>query len=595
MDQEFWNKIDQWHDDDEHQKIVDEILGLSEAERDYEVNGRLAVAYNNLDQYDEAIQILEDIKEEGKNDRKWFYRMGYALYYQNKEKDAIHYFIKALQLLEENNKDEVEMREDYIDFIYRCQKEIMEQDSEAEIYNEEEMQVLDKLMDEFYQEKITRILACPEEERTYEEKIELASCYNNLSQYETAMQELEKIREEGKKDYKWNYQMGLTFFYQAQEEDSLPYFVRGLKLAEDKNADEDVKNNLYRMIDECQIAVAKKNDMAPPESYSDEELQAIQDHVEKYYGKIDGVMHELISPDIHVDLLAVAPSEERNYYQIFTMGMGAHRMDIPSELEDRGYDRAELMITLPADWKLHSSEERDYWPLRWLKILARLPIEQDTWLGWGHSIPNGEPFADNTKLSGILLVSPCNTDDGGEECMLPNGRCINFYQLIPIYEEEMEYKLKNGSRALLEKFVESEIGHVVDLCRINTCFKTKGQNEKEKVYKLSASEIRELLTDWEGADGCIATDRIVVDGCKVGYMYREEPSDQYPDSGWRFMAGDEPDSYMDNPDNSGIYKLNTICNYDEDILPLLKAKYGTAYYREEDGTFVEEEFLPLES
>ncbi|RKQ12508.1 DUF2185 domain-containing protein [Oceanobacillus bengalensis] len=75
--------------------------------------------------------------------------------------------------------------------------------------------------------------------------------------------------------------------------------------------------------------------------------------------------------------------------------------------------------------------------------------------------------------------------------------------------------------------------------------------------------------------GCIATDRITVDGCKVGFMYREEPLDGQPDSGWRFMAGDESEEYMGNPDNHSVYQVNTICNYDEDIIPLLHAAPGT--------------------
>ena len=40
----------------------------------------------------------------------------------------------------------------------------------------------------------------------------------------------------------------------------------------------------------------------------------------------------------------------------------------------------------------------------------------------------------------------------------------------------------------------------------------------------------------------------------------------------------------------GVYSLNTICNYDPDILPLLTAPYGTAYARGEDGKFHAESF-----
>ena len=59
-----------------------------------------------------------------------------------------------------------------------------------------------------------------------------------------------------------------------------------------------------------------------------------------------------------------------------------------------------------------------------------------------------------------------------------------------------------------------------------------------------------------------------VEGYKVGYCYREEPDGGW-DSGWRFTAGDESEAYMDDPNNAGIYKLNTICNDDPDIIPLL--------------------------
>lgn len=108
----------------------------------------------------------------------------------------------------------------------------------------------------------------------------------------------------------------------------------------------------------------------------------------------------------------------------------------------------------------------------------------------------------------------------------------------------------------------------------------------EKEFKLKAEQIKEIL-EWNGADGCIATDKITVEGSKVGYMYREEPSNGY-DSGWRFFEGSESDEYLDDANNSAVYKLNTICNYDTEIIPFLNAPYGTAYGRNEKGEFVEE-------
>jgi len=93
-------------------------------------------------------------------------------------------------------------------------------------------------------------------------------------------------------------------------------------------------------------------------------------------------------------------------------------------------------------------------------------------------------------------------------------------------------------------------------------------------------EIKKLI-EWNepNGEGCFATDKITKEGFKVGYMYREHPDEGVPDSGWRFFAGDESDAYVNNPDNLHLFAINTICNYDEDIIPYLKSPIGSAYVR----------------
>ena len=82
----------------------------------------------------------------------------------------------------------------------------------------------------------------------------------------------------------------------------------------------------------------------------------------------------------------------------------------------------------------------------------------------------------------------------------------------------------------------------------------------------------------------------------MGYCYKEEPEegDENWDSGWRFTAGDKSDSYMDDPGRSGIYHLNTLCNYDPDIIPLLDSEPGTAWCRDQSGVFRPELYQPDE-
>ncbi len=103
----------------------------------------------------------------------------------------------------------------------------------------------------------------------------------------------------------------------------------------------------------------------------------------------------------------------------------------------------------------------------------------------------------------------------------------------------------------------------------------------EKNFKLRREHIAPIAT---GRGGCVATDRIVVDGAPVGYMYREAPVDPR-DSGWRFLAGDEDEAYMANNDHHGVYDVNTIVNYDPAVISLLDADLGSRFERGADNLF----------
>jgi hypothetical protein len=111
----------------------------------------------------------------------------------------------------------------------------------------------------------------------------------------------------------------------------------------------------------------------------------------------------------------------------------------------------------------------------------------------------------------------------------------------------------------------------------------------DKAFRLTASEIKPLA---ENRGACVATDLITVAGNKVGFMYREEPSNDV-DSGWRFMVGVESQEYMDDANNSMFYDVNTIANYDPDIIDWLDAPIGASFERLADGgDLVPAEFDP---
>jgi hypothetical protein len=101
-----------------------------------------------------------------------------------------------------------------------------------------------------------------------------------------------------------------------------------------------------------------------------------------------------------------------------------------------------------------------------------------------------------------------------------------------------------------------------------------------KNFKLPADQIKPLA---EGYGGCIASDRITVDGLLVRFFYRTEPHNEM-DSGWCFLSGTEDDDYMNNSANHAVYDVNTIANYDPTIIQLLGEPIGSVFEKLPDAT-----------
>lgn len=310
----------------------------------------------------------------------------------------------------------------------------------------------------------------------------LCSAYFNLDEYKKAIALLEGQRERLEDDFKWNFRMGLALYKASEDEEcedndelkkkilerAQVSFARAMNM----NPPDDILEAADMYMEKIEDALDElyddpEGDEFAPEMYSMEEVEAVEEHIKEYFGDFPTVFHELVSPDIHCDIYIVPPTEKRNYYTLLTVGMGAHVMDIPEELDAEKFGRAELLICLPPDWKVGENSEEWFWPIGLLKGLSRLPINCETWLGWGHSVDNGGSFAENTELCGSLLIYPEDVEQGADFCELPSGERVNFFEVLPIYREEMMFKRDNDTHALLEKM--NGVSHVVDIHREPVC------------------------------------------------------------------------------------------------------------------------------
>jgi hypothetical protein len=92
-------------------------------------------------------------------------------------------------------------------------------------------------------------------------------------------------------------------------------------------------------------------------------------------------------------------------------------------------------------------------------------------------------------------------------------------------------------------------------------------------FVIPKEQLKELVPPM---GGCFVTNRVTVDGCKIGYMYREQP-DRPEDSGWRFFCGDESPEYINDSEHISIFAVNTAANYDPDIIPYLETPAPCAF------------------
>lgn len=198
-------------------------------------------------------------------------------------------------------------------------------------------------------------------------------------------------------------------------------------------------------------------------------VRVISEHVERQIGPIGPVLHDLLSDVVHVDLLWVQPGPHGDFHTIVTCGMSQQPMPAPEEAADCRY--AELLIRLPASWRLDPSGMNDpnsLWPMEELAHLARMPHWYDTWLWAGHTVTNGEPpvpFCPSTQFSGSILMPPAWTRPEFETVQVDLRRRVQFFSVLPLYREEL-LLARDAEVGLLPDWIErAGVTDLLDLDR----------------------------------------------------------------------------------------------------------------------------------
>ena len=231
----------------------------------------------------------------------------------------------------------------------------------------------------------------------------------------------------------------------------------------DNDAVQDMES-FFAHADETLQALGEHLDEADTVDLYDAEIGA---HIERTLAPIDGVLHDMTPGPLRVHVYHVAASAERPFQLLITSGMSSLPMTFPdgdyAELR-----RAELLIMLPPEWNVQAQDDASTWPMQWLKILARLPHEQHTWLGYGHTITFSEDATatlPGTPFNSLLLLPPRTLPEDFVRLQTADGENVHFYALLPLYPAEFALKERDGLEALLARFDEYGVNECVDTAR----------------------------------------------------------------------------------------------------------------------------------
>ena len=76
------------------------------------------------------------------------------------------------------------------------------------------------------------------------------------------------------------------------------------------------------LFDKFKKKTKTETEAVPLYLYSEQELDEYEAFIQKNFGQYDKVMHEIVSPDLHLEIIMVPPTDENPFYKMVTMGMG---------------------------------------------------------------------------------------------------------------------------------------------------------------------------------------------------------------------------------------------------------------------------------
>lgn len=172
--------------------------------------------------------------------------------------------------------------------------------------------------------------------------------------------------------------------------------------------------------------------------YSDSEKEEVDRFIKQLYASYDLVYKEKEFNDIRLDINIIYPDTNHPYYKLVTNGLGPK-------------GKCELIMYLDASWDI----QNDIWPIKYLKLLGRLPVKYNIVLEDEYIVYNPKTVSDKDLYHGFVFLQKRRLD-GPITLYLQSNREVSFYQVIPLYKEELDYINNHSVEAFLDLLENKE-------------------------------------------------------------------------------------------------------------------------------------------
>ena len=251
--EEILKKIDTLDNLEKYQEIIDMIEELPVEQLNNQIISEQGRAYNNIGEYEKAIEILKTIETEERGTRRWNYRIAYSYYFLEDYENAEKYFLKANEIGPEDDEIKNYLLNIYIDLSKKHLNENKEEEAieyalKAKDYitnDENKVHVYSYLAwmydrieaYDIAEDLLKSILNCKTDQRNevwaYSE---LGYCLGEQHRYQESLEALIKASEMGRDDEWINAELGICYKETEKYEEALQYYL----LANEQNGQKNI-------------------------------------------------------------------------------------------------------------------------------------------------------------------------------------------------------------------------------------------------------------------------------------------------------------------------------------------------------------------